>query len=84
MEKIRLTKHALEQCQERGTNEDEVRESILQGSRQEGKKGKFLYRLNFQYDSEWQGTYYRIKQVAPVVAEEKSEIVVITVYTFFF
>ena len=42
MEKIRLTKHALEQCQERGTNEDEVRESILQGSRQEGKKGKFL------------------------------------------
>ena len=41
MEKIRLTKHALEQCQERGTNEDEVRESILQGAGKRAKKESF-------------------------------------------
>jgi hypothetical protein len=30
------------------------------------------------------GKLYRIKQVAPVIKEETNEIVVITVYTFYF
>ena len=32
----------------------------------------------------WQDKFYAIKQVAPVVKEEANEIVVITVYTFYF
>jgi hypothetical protein len=43
-----------------------------------------MYRYNFQYNALWQGRRYAIKQVAPVVAEAEHEIVVITVYTFFF
>lgn len=31
-----------------------------------------------------QGKSYRLKQVAPVIVEEANEIVVITVYTFYF
>jgi len=43
-----------------------------------------MYRLNFQYAARWQDKYYAIKQVAPVVAEEQNENVVVTVYTFYF
>ena len=84
MKPIRLIPHALEQCAERGATEAEVREAIERGNREPAKKGRFMYRANFQYNRLWQGQFCRIKQVAPVVAEEETEIVVITVYTFYF
>jgi len=84
MKPIRLTTHALEQLVERGAAEAEVREAIGRGVREPAKHGRFMYRLNFQYDSEWQGKFYAIKQVAPVVAEAQNEVVVVTVYTFYF
>ncbi len=84
MKPIRLTRHAIDQCKERGTNEIEVRQAIQQGSREPAKKGRELCRFNFPYGQSWQGNYYAIKQVAPVIKEEADEIVVITVYTFYF
>lgn len=81
---IRLTNHALEQCDERGTNESEVVHAIRFGVAEPAKVGRKLYRHNFAFDGRWQGRYYGLKQVAPVVAEEENELVVITVYTFFF
>jgi len=69
---------------ERGTNEDEVRLSIEKGTSEPVKMGRLLYRYNHPFGSEWQNQYYAIKQVAPVIREEETEIVVITVYTFFF
>ena len=53
MKTIRLTAHAVEQCAERGATEDEVREAIEQGVREPAKRGRSLYRLNFQYEAEW-------------------------------
>ncbi len=84
MKSIRLTKHALEQCVERGTDKTEISEAIRVGSIEPAKQDRLLYRANFQYNKYWQGKFYRIKQVAPVVKEEAYEIVVITVYTFYF
>ena len=84
MKKIKLTLHAIEQCVERGTNESEVRKAIEQGAAEPAKHGRTLYRANFQFNSTWQGRFYRIKQVAAVVKEEGEELVVITVYTFYF
>jgi hypothetical protein len=84
MNAIRLTRHAQEQCIERGTNESEVIEAIRTGICSPAKKERFRYQANFQYGSEWQGKFYAIKQVAPVIVEEEAEIVVITVYTFYF
>jgi len=40
--------------------------------------------VNFQYQAEWQGKFSAIKQVAAVAVEEQNEIVVVTVYTFYF
>ena len=84
MKPIRLTTHALEQLAERGATDDEVKKAIEKGIREPAKRGRFMYRLNFQYNSEWQGKFYAIKQVAPVVVEAQNEMVVVTVYTFYF
>ena len=84
MKPIRLTRHAEEQCQERGATEAEVYEAIRHGTKEAAKQGRELCRYNFPFNRSWQSTYYAIKQVAPVVKEEADEIVVITVYTFFF
>ena len=62
----------------------EVEAAIRTGAREPAKSGRFLYRVNFQYNDHWQATFYRIKQVAPVVVEEEAELVVVTVYTFYF
>jgi len=84
MKPIRLTTHALEQLVERGATEDEVRAAIERGVHEPAKRGRLMHRLNFQYNAEWQDKFYAIKQVAPVVAEAQNEIVVVTVYTFYF
>jgi hypothetical protein len=81
---IRLTKHAREQCEERGAIETEIIEAIRSGEWEEAKNGRFMARLNLQYGRLWAGNIYPIKQVAPVFVVEESEIVVITVYTFYF
>jgi hypothetical protein len=67
----------------KGTNEAEVRKAIQRGIREPAKRGRLLCRANFQYNGNWQGHFYPIKQVAPIIAEEATEIVVVTVYTFY-
>jgi hypothetical protein len=84
MKPIRLTKHAREQGRERGASEAEVREAVAKGSWGPAKRGRELCRYNFTFGKRWQGKAYAIKQVAPVIKEEAHEIVVITVYTFYF
>jgi len=84
MKPIRLTKHALEQCEERGATQEQVFEAVINGVKEPAEKGRLLARLNFQFSNVWNGNFYPIKQVAPVFIEEEKEIVVITVYTFYF
>ena len=81
---IHFTKHALLQCDERGTTKDEITNAIRTGKKETAKNGRFMFVSNFAYNSLWNGNFYAIKQVAPVVSVESKEIVVITVYTFYF
>jgi hypothetical protein len=39
---------------------------------------------SFSYDKQWNGKFYATKQVRPVFVEEATEIVVVTVYTYYF
>ena len=73
MKPIRFSKHAEEQARERGATTAEA-----------AKHGRELCRYNFTFGRKWQGKPYAIKQVAPVIMEKANEIVVITVYTFYF
>ena len=42
-----------------------------------------MYKMNFQYNDKWGDKQYAIKQVAPIV-KENHDIIVVTVYTFYF
>jgi len=84
MKPVRLSGHARRRCPTRGTNEREVRQAVLRGTREPAKKGRWMCRLNFPYNQTWRGRWYAVKQVAAVIAQRPTEIVVVTVYTFFF
>ena len=84
MKSIRLTRHAQEQCAERGTTQAEVTSAVRDGAREPAKQERELCRRNFPFNNCWQGKAYAVKQVAPVIKEETDEIVVITVYVFYF
>ena len=72
------------QMQERGASKEEVLETIRNGEKITAKQKREAYRKNFQFNDKWGKKYYHIKQVMPIVAEEGNNIVVITVYTFYF
>jgi hypothetical protein len=40
--------------------------------------------MNFPFGKEWNGKVYNTKQVRPIFVEEADEIVVVTVYTYYF
>lgn len=84
MKPVRLTTHARLQCAERGTSQLEVEQAVREGTREPAKRGRVLCRFNSTFDSDWQGNHYAVKQVAPVIRENANEIVVITVYVFYF
>jgi len=79
-----FTHHALARMGERGTREEDVREAIRIGQREPAQRGLFQYRLNLEFRREWDGHYYGVQQVAPIVDEEEGRFVVVTVYTFYF
>jgi Domain of unknown function (DUF4258) len=83
VKKIHFSQHALTQCEERGAEKEEVENAIRSGTKENTRGSRYMYKMNFQFNSNWNGKYYSVKQVAPVV-KENHEIIVITVYTFYF
>ena len=84
MKTITFSSHAKEQMVERGASAQEVIESIHRGDKFPAKHARIAHRYNFQYNSHWGKNFYHIKQVMPVTKEEANEIIVVTVYTFYF
>lgn len=81
---IRLSAHAHAQCRERGASPEEVVKAVREGDCEPAKRGRSLYRYNVEFNRMWHDHRYAVKQVAAVVAEEADELVVVTVYTFYF
>jgi Domain of unknown function (DUF4258) len=82
--RIRLSGHAQGYLQRRGFTEAEVIETIRQGSWAKARGGRLEATMDFAYNDVWNGTYYATKRVRPIFVEEPDEIVVVTVYTYFF
>jgi hypothetical protein len=84
MTPIKFSQHAREQMLERGASEAEVTEAIRAGESVPARRGRQGYRKNYQYNQFWGGRRYAIKQVLVIVAQEDDELIVVTVYTFYF
>jgi hypothetical protein len=84
MKEITFSQHALDQMLKRGVDISEVESTIKYGETIPANEGRLAFRKNFTFESEWKGKYYDIKQVMPIVVEEDEQIVVITVYSFYF
>jgi len=81
---IEISNHARSQMQERGATEGQVIAAIRTGEAEPARHSRVMYRKAFQFDGLWRGRQYRVKQVAPVVAQEADRLVVVTVYVFYF
>ncbi len=84
MKPIRLSKHALGYIAKRGFDVAEVEAAIRACPWGKAELGRLDCRKNFAYGREWNGKVYPTKQVRPVFVDETEEIVVITVYTYYF
>jgi hypothetical protein len=81
---IRLSDHALRYASKRGFTLDEVEDAIRTASWGPAELGRLECRKDFAYGKEWNDKSYATKQVRPVFVEEATEIVVVTVYTYYF
>ena len=82
--RIRLTGHALQQLGFRGTNEAEVTEAIRTARWGRAELGRIDCRKDFPFNAIWNGVHYATKQVRPIFVDEPDEIVVVTVYVYYF
>ena len=81
---ILFSRHAQEQAVERGTTTEEMELAIREGTPEPAKKNRLKAKYTFRYGAEWHGRFYALKQVEPVFVEESGEIIVVTVYTYYF
>ena len=84
MKPIRFSKHASGYVVSRGFTVAEVEEAIRTCPWSAAELGRLDCRKDFPHGREWNGKFYPTKQVRPVFADEAKEIVVITVYTYYF
>jgi len=81
---IRLSEHARGYLVRRGFTEAEVYEVIRTSPWQPAQRERQEAIKDFPYQALWNGTFYATKRVRPIFVEDSAEIVVVTVYTYFF
>ena len=81
---IRFSFHALSQLRFRGASQDEIIDAIRTSPWSPADLGRLDCRKDFIFNNTWNGRSYNTKQVRPVFTEEPGEIVVITVYVYYF
>lgn len=84
MKPIRFSGHAQAQLSRRGVLEEEVEIAIRAANWQTAHGNRLECRYDFDFGQEWNGKFYEIKQVRPVFVDETEEIVVVTVYSYYF
>ena len=86
MKPIYLSGHAAGYIALRGFTAPEVESAIRTAAWQTASQGqgRLECRKTFNYGQNWNGKYYAVKQVRPVFVEKATEIIVVTVYTYYF
>ena len=81
---IRISGHARGQLAFRGASEAEVLEAIRTCPWTPAELGRIECRIDLRFEAEWNGKSYSTKQVRPIFVDESDEIVVVTVYVYYF
>jgi hypothetical protein len=81
---VRLSGHARQQLGFRSVSEDEVLEAIRTAEWKPAERGRLECWKNFPFHQTWNRAYYETKQVRPIFVDEPHEIVVVTVYAYYF
>ena len=79
-----MSRHASLQLARRGATSEEVVDAIQGSDWEAAGGGRWECRRTYAYRQEWNGTFYEFKQVRPIFVEEMMEIVVVTVYVYYF
>jgi hypothetical protein len=81
---IRLSGHARERIDSRGATQEEVADTIRTAPRKLAAGGRLECQRDFSYGWEWNGKVYGTKRVGPIFVDETNEILVVTVYVYYF
>jgi len=81
---IRLSAHARQQLVFRGASEEQVFDTIRTEEWSPAALNRLECRKNFAFNSQWNNKYYDSQQIRPIFIEEPDEIIVITVYVYYF
>jgi len=81
---IHLSGHARLQLSFRGVTEEEIVDAIESETWTPAELGRLECRKNFPFNDLWNKRKYATKQVRPIFVEEANEIVVVTVYAYYF
>lgn len=81
--KIKIDPHTLERADERGTNEEEIRDVIRTGFTLPAKYGRIGKAKIYDFNQKRQGKFYEQKRVEVFYAIERDVIITVTVYVFY-
>jgi hypothetical protein len=81
---VRFSEHAKQQLRFRGATEQEVIDSIQTAKWEPAELGRLECRKNFTFEAKWNKKYYAVRQVRPIFVEEPDDILVVTVYVYYF
>lgn len=80
---IRIDPHTLERAEERGTNEEEIKDVINTGFAIPVKYGRIGKAKMYDFNQTRHGKYCEQKRVEVVYAVENDIIITVTVYVFY-
>ena len=80
---IRIDPHSLERAEERGTNEEEIKEVINSGISIPARYGRAGRAKSYEFKQERHERYYEQKRVEVFYAVERDAIVTVTAYVFY-
>ena len=81
---IRFSAHARLRLAARGATEEDAADAIRTAEWRAAEGGRLECRKDFAFDALWNGKRYATRQVRPIFADLPDEIVVVTVYVFWF
>lgn len=80
---IRIDPHTLERAEERGTNENEIKDVIDNGMPIPAKYSRLGKAKVYDFNQERHGKFYEQKRVEVIYTVEEETIVTITAYVFY-